>query len=103
MLDMMSMLTLLNPGKKEEEEEVTTLKHLGAGSKVGTFEGKVGTFEVKERDGVLIVGIEAVAFLALILVVVAGYFFRKMVNWCKEKRRKQTVDKINHPSVMERV
>ena len=79
MLDMMSMLTLLNPGKKEEEEEVTTLKHLDAGSKVGTFEGKVGTFEVKERDGVLIVGIVAVAFLGLILVVVAGYFFRKMV------------------------
>ena len=77
MLDMMSMLTLLNSGKKEEE--VTTLKHLDADIKVGTFEGKVGTFEVKERDGVLIVGIVAVAFLALILVVVAGYFFRKMV------------------------
>ena len=80
MLDMMSMLTLLNSGKKEEEEEVTTLKHLDADIKVGTFEGKVGTFEVKERDGVLIVGIVAVAFLALILVVVAGYFFRKMVH-----------------------
>ena len=79
MLDMMSMLTLLNSGKKEEEEEVTTLKHLDADIKVGTFEGKVGTFEVKERDGVLIVGILAVAFLGLILVVVAGYFFRKLV------------------------
>ena len=82
MLDMMSMLTLLNSGKKEEEEEeeVTTLKHLDADIKVGTFEGKVGTFEVEERDGVLIIGILAVALLGLILVVVAGYFFRKMVR-----------------------
>ena len=78
MLDMMSMLTLLNSGKKEEEE-LTTLKSFEADSKVGTFEGKVGTFEVEERDGVLIIGILAVAFLGLILVVVAGYFFRKMV------------------------
>ena len=70
---------MLNPGKKEEEEEVTTLKHLDADKQVDTFEGKVGTFEVEERDGVLIVGILAVAFLGLILVVVAGYFFRKMV------------------------
>ena len=77
MLDMMSMLTLLNSGKKEEE--LTNLKSFEADSKVGTFEGKVGTFEVKERDGVLIVGILAVAFLGLILVVVGGYFFRKMV------------------------
>ena len=80
MLDMMSMLTLLNSGKKEEEEELTTLKSFEADSKVGTFEGKVGTFEVKERDGVLIIGILSVAFLGLILVVVVGYFFRKMVR-----------------------
>ena len=80
MLDMMSMLTLLNSGK-EEEEEVTSLKHLDAGSKVDTIgDIRVGTFEVKERDGVLIIGILSVAFLGLILVVVAGYFFRKMVR-----------------------
>ena len=81
MLDMMSMLTLLNSGKEEEEEPETSLKHLDAGSKVDTIgDIRVGTFEVKERDGVLIIGILSVAFLGLILVVVAGYFFRKMVR-----------------------
>merc|ERR1719222_1825128 len=102
MLDMMSMLTLLNSGK--EEEEVTSLKHLDAGSKVDTIgDIRVGTFEVKERDVVLIIGILSVAFLGLILVVVAGYFFRKMVNCYIQKRREQTFDKNNQPTVLERV
>ena len=117
MLDMMSMLTLLNSDKKEEEGELTTLKHLDAGSKVGTF-------EVEERDGVLIIGIVLDTFLGLILIVVASYFFRKMVlldhftdvpnflailkfclqvKYCLQKRKKQTAEKINQPTVMERV
>ena len=82
MLDMISLLTLLNSAKEKDEEEgkevATTniLTHLETGSKVSTFEeGNV----VEERDGVLLIGIFMIALLGLVLIVVAVYFFRKVV------------------------
>ena len=64
MLDMISLLTLLNSAKEKDEEEgkevATTniLTHLETGSKVSTFEeGNV----VEERDGVLLIGIFMIA------------------------------------------
>ena len=70
MLDMMRMLTLLNSGTEEEEEART------ASSK--DLEDNDGVV-VEERMDVLIIGILMVACLGLILIVVAVYFFRKMV------------------------
>ena len=117
MLDMISLLTLLNSGKEGEEEVATTntLKHLDQGSKVSTFEeGNI----VEERDGVLLIGIFMIALLGLVLIVVAVYFFRKMVAfndftifyfchqvlYYKQKRREQIFRaKFNKPPVLERV
>lgn len=127
MLDMISLLTLLNSAKEKDEEEgkevATTniLTHLETGSKVSTFEeGNV----VEERDGVLLIGIFMIALLGLVLIVVAVYFFRKMVAldnlqiiWkslnfdachqvlcCKQKRREEIFRaKFNKPPVLERV
>ena len=70
MLDMMRMLTLLNSGTEEEEEART------ASSKDLEDNDVV---VVEERMDVLIIGILMVACLGLILIVVAVYFFRKMV------------------------
>ena len=72
MLDMMRMLTLLNSGTEEEEEEEART----ASSK--DLEDNDGVV-VEERMDVLIIGILMVACLGLILIVVAVYFFRKMV------------------------
>ena len=68
MLDMMRMLTLLNSGT-EEEARTASSKDLEDNDVV----------VVEERMDVLIIGILMVACLGLILIVVAVYFFRKMV------------------------
>ena len=118
MLDMISMLTLLNSGKEEEEEgeaTTSTLKNFYTGS---SFEEEGNDFEVKERDGVLFIGIFMIALLGMLLILVAVYFFRKMVAFdnftnlylchqviCyKQKRREQIFRaKFNKPPVLERV
>ena len=121
MLDMMRMLTLLNSGTEEEEEART------ASSK--DLEDNDGVV-VEERMDVLIIGILMVACLGLILIVVAVYFFRKMVAienskfssnsqisfhfcrqviCCLQKEREGTdvgkmfKEKINRAAVVERV
>ena len=119
MLDMMRMLTLLNSGTEEEEEART------ASSKDLEDNDVV---VVEERMDVLIIGILMVACLGLILIVVAVYFFRKMVaienskfssqicsHFCrqvicclqKEGERadvgKMFKEKINRAAVVERV
>ena len=121
MLDMMRMLTLLNSGTEEEEEaRAASSKH---------FEDN-DVVVVEERMDVLIIGILMVACLGLILIVVAVYFFRKMVaienskfssnsqisfHFCrqvicclqKEKEGtdvgKMSKEKINRAAVVERV
>ena len=121
MLDMMRMLTLLNSGTEEEEEART------ASSKDLEDNDVV---VVEERMDVLIIGILMVACLGLILIVVAAYFFRKMVAienskfspnsqisshfcrqviCCLQKEREGTdvgkmfKEKINRAAVVERV
>ena len=94
-----------------------TLKHLYTDSKVSSFE-EGNDFEVKERDGVLFIGILMIALLGLLLILVAVFFFRKMVKFdnftnlyfchqvicCKQKRREQIFRaKFNTPPVLERV
>ena len=123
MLDMMRMLTLLNSGTEEEEEEEART----ASSK--DLEDNDGVV-VEERMDVLIIGILMVACLGLILIVVAVYFFRKMVAienskfssnsqisfhfcrqviCCLQKEREGTdvgkmfKEKINRAAVVERV
>ena len=117
MLDMMRMLTLLNSGTEEEEEARTDLEDNDV-------------VVVEERMDVLIIGILMVACLGLILIVVAVYFFRKMVAienskfssnsqisfhfcrqviCCLQKEREGTdvgkmfKEKINRAAVVERV
>ena len=120
MLDMMRMLTLLNSGTEEEEARTASSKDL---------EDNDGVV-VEERMDVLIIGILMVACLGLILIVVAAYFFRKMVAienskfssnsqisfhfcrqviCCLQKEREGTdvgkmfKEKINRAAVVERV